>query len=304
MWLSEGPLTWPYVTGVCDMTALGLTTAQQTMVVANAVEWMWAHSGRFYGTRAAVYRPQSRGRGVPGWPGIGLQPVGAGGTALLMMGLDEDWSVESDQTLELPGPAVSVQSVEINGVTVDPTLYRLDGRWLVRQDGQFWPRTQNMIAALGQQDTWAVHYTRGQPVSDFGVYATAMLICYFAKRVLAGLTCDLPYNTTSVSRGGVAIARDKNDAQGRASGKNSPVPAVDQWLEMVNPNNLQAQPKVWSPDTARNRRPYAGSYLGSTAPQGMSLGDIRNLADVLVLAPGGPVPPGTPIGTVIYREQQ
>jgi hypothetical protein len=200
--------------------------------------------------------------------------------------------------LKLPPPVASIQAVEINGVAVDPTLYRQEGDFLVRQDGGFWPRTQNMIAALGALDTWCVRYTRGYPPSLYGQWATGKLICYFANQVIKGQPCELPLNTSGVTRAGVTIAKDPK--KGAAT---SPVPEVDRWLALVNPEGLQSEPKVWSPDVDRNRRPFAGSYEGTAAPQGMSLGDIRSVADVLVLGPTDPVPPGLPVGTVIFREE-
>lgn len=295
--LTEGTLTWPYTSGVADADLGQLSTALQAVAIQTAVEWMWGNSGRVYGTRAAVYRPQARGRGVPGWPGIGLQPVPGAAGALLELGQDDVWTVEDDQTLELPGPVASVESVQINGVPADPSVWRLDGRWLVRQDGSFWPTTQNMIAPLGQPDTWAVMYTRGYPPSQFGQYATAKLIDYFAKQLKSGSPCHLPWNTTTVSRAGVTVTRDANKAV-----KTSPVPEVDQWIALVNPAGLIAQPRVWSPDLRRNKKPYANSYLATAPPQGVPFGDVASLSDVLVLAPGEPVPAGTPIGTVILRQ--
>lgn len=295
MLLTEGTLTWPYL-AACDATTLGLSTGQFQQAVDTGVEWIWSNTARRFGTRPVTYRPQSRGRRVPGWPNIGLQPVDSGYYNLTTV--TEDWAPETDQILELPGPVVSVESVVIEGAALDPAAYRLDGGWLVRQDGGFWPRTQNLIAALGAVDTWAVNYTRGRVPSTYGQYATGLLICYLAKQLASGRPCAVPYNTTSVSRAGVTIQRDATKGA-----MTSPVPEVDSWVAMVNPRGLMEEPKVWSPDIARNRRPYAGSYDFTTAPQGMSVGDITALADFLVLGPTQPVPPGTPAGTVIFRTE-
>ena len=301
MVVTEGPQLWPFFT-MCDLTALtpAISSTQQQMAQDMAVEWLWSNTGRQFGTRATTYRPQSRGRGAPGWPMLGLQPVDSSIYAYYNGALggsgDSDWTVEHDQVLELPGPVVSVESVYIAGVLLDPSTYRLDGNYLVRQDGGFWPRTQNMIAPVGSADTWIVDYTRGRAPSSFGQYATGLLICYFGKQLSQGKPCQLPWNTTAVSRAGVSIQRD-------ASKMTSPVPEVDMWVSMVNPSGLREQPKVWSPDVDRNRWPYAGSYQVTAAPQGMSVGDITQLADFLVLGPTAPVPPGTPPGTVIFRTE-
>jgi len=287
--LTSGPLAWPYIPA-CTAVSLGITTDQYTQASVNAAEWMWSHSARRYGTRTTVYRPQSRERGYAA-PWAGLQPVGG------WTGIQPD-TVEHDQVLELPPPAASITTVTVNGTAVDPTLWRQEGNWLVRQDGGFWPRTQNMLAALGSADTWAVTYERGLAVSPWGQYATGLLICYFARQLSAGRPCVMPYNTTSVTRAGVTIQRDKATAD-----KTSPVPEVDQWLAQVNPHGLAQAPAVWSPDTDRNRWPFSGSYTATQAPQGMSIGDVTQLADFLVLTPGQTVPEGTPVGTVILRTQ-
>lgn len=299
MTMTEGPLVWEFYPA-CDLTALvpPLTSGQQTQVIAQAVEWLWVRSARRYGTRSAVYRPQSRGRGRPGWPYVGLQPYGSSPLALMEVAVDDDWSIESDQVLKLPPPVATIEAVEINGVAVDPTLYRREGDYLVRQDGGMWPRTQNMIAALGLLDTWCVRYTRGYPPSAYGQWATGKLICYFATQASQGKPCELPLNTTSVSRAGVSIQRDP-----KKGAPTSPVPEVDRWLTLVNPEGLQSEPKVWSPDVDRNRRPFAGSYEGTTPPQGVWTAGAVTSATVLVLGPTDPVPPGTPIGTVIFREE-
>jgi len=295
--MTEGPVQWAYAAD-CTASSLGIPQPQFQQAIDRAVEWLWSRTGRRYGTRTVVYRPQTRARGVPGWPGIGLQPFGAA-TYSGMWGFDSDWAPERDQTLELPPPVASVESVTINGTIVDPQIWRVEGNWLVRQDGGYWPRTQNMIAALGSADTWAVSYTRGTPPSPFGQYATGRLICYFGGLIGSGKPCVMPYNTTRVTRAGVSIERDPGKA-----GQTSPVPEVDQWIQMVNPNGLTSEPLVWSPDVDRGRWPFAGSYLQTTAPQGMSIGDITQLADFLVLGPTDPVPAGTPVGTVIFRSDQ
>lgn len=296
MTLQEGPLAWPYLP-LCDLAAdpLGLTSAQQDTVIALAVEWMWSRSARRFGTRPVLFRPPTvqpmrtvnlfYGAPLGGVYGSGYPGYGYSGGCN-----GDDWARQ--RVLELPGPVVSVQQVIINGAVLDPEGYRLDGKYLVRHDGAAWPQTQNMIAAPGNTDTWSIAYTRGEPVSTFGQYATGRLICYFAKKFQAGEACELPYNTTGVTRGGVSIRRDTSKAA-----QTSPVPEVDQWLSMVNPNGLQAPPVVWSPDGPRARWPYGGSLAGQTQndpPQGQP-----SAFNVLVLNPDEQVPPGTPAGTVI-----
>lgn len=287
MGMQEGTLTWPYVAACDPATEFPqLSPEQQAVAVRLAVEWMWSRSGRRYGTRPVVYRPAAAHQ--PHRPAYASYGYGYG--AVTALPWQRPGSRESRQVLELPPPVASVESVTINGAPLDPQLWRVDGRVLVRQDGGDWPQTQTMIAALGSPDTWAVNYTRGYPVPIFGQYATGRLVCYFDRQMSAGKPCELPYNTTTVSRGGVTINRDKGKA-----GQTSPVPEVEQWLAMVNPDGLRSEPAVWSPDFPRASDPYPGSYTTGTVPP---VGQASQFS-VLVLPPDADVPPGTPPGTVI-----
>lgn len=297
MTMQEGVLTWPFVQ-MCDLATITptLTDAQQQQAVALAVEWLWSKSARRYGTRPVLLRPQTRSRGMRPWPGIGLQPMSSVISGLSSGWMDGEGTREHDQVLELPAPVVSVESVEIDGVTVDPDVWRLENNYLVRQDGGIWPRTQNLIAALGQPNTWAVRFTRGFAVTDFGMYATGKLVCYFGKQIAGGKPCELPYNTTNVTRAGVSISRSTGKGQ---AAQTSPVPEVDQWLAMVNPDQLRSEPVIWSPDVDRQRWPYYGSYMCTdTVPEGVEVTE-----GFLVLGPTDPVPAGTPVGTVIFRTE-
>lgn len=297
--MQEGVLSWPFFPA-CDLTNdyPALTDPQRSQVVAQAVEWLWSRSGRQYGTRTITLRPQAKphryvGAGLPGY---GLQPVGAFTGLGWGPGWDEDRSPENDQVLQLDGPVVSVTEVRINGVLLDGGVWRQEGNWLVRQDGGTWPRTQNMVAPLGVDGTWSVTYVRGFPVTPLGQYATGKLICHFAKQMAAGQPCQLPMNTTTVTRAGVSIQRDASKAA-----QTSPVPEVDQWLALVNPRNLTSAPKVWSPDVQRHHsNPFAGSYYteDSTPPIGQPV-----TTGFLVLGPTDPVPAGVAVGTVILRTQ-
>lgn len=292
--MTEGPLTWPFYPA-CDMGALGLSPEQQTQVIAVAVEWLWANSGRQFGTRAVVYRPQAiapaRSQLVPSF----LQPVSGSPWGYGYGNLSSD---ECDPArafvLELPEPAVSVEQVQIGAVVVDPQVYRLDGKWLVRQDQQPWPTTQNLISPLGAENTWAVSYTRGLLPDPFGQYACGKLICKVANDVKSGKPCAVPFNATMVSRAGVTVQRDITKAL-----KTTGVSEADQWVALVNPVGLQSNPAVWSPDLPRNRWAFAGSL--TTQEQGFTGFAVD--ASFLVLGPTDPVPDGTPVGTLIFRTE-
>lgn len=291
MTASEGPLTWPIAPN-CDAASLGITAPQWADAQARAVEWVWGLSGRFYGTRTCVLRPQA------------LLPSGCCGGLPPYLQTIYGWPFDTDprlpdptrqQVLELLRPAVSVTAVEIDGTVMDPSLYRLEGDYLVRQDGDVWPSTQDLISALGQTNTWAVTYERGVEVPAQGQYAASVLACELGKQIVPGAKCRIAFNATTVTRAGVTINRDILMAA-RTTG----VAEVDQWVALVNPNALQREPAVWSPDVARNAWPFAGSSIPAATPP---VPIMAPRAGVLVLDIGEPVPPDTPIGTVILRKE-
>jgi hypothetical protein len=278
MTITAGALLWPMAPD-CDAASLNITPTQWADAQARAIERIWALSGRFYGTRLTQYRPQTL---LPsgccdGWPPYLVSIYGSG------------WPFSDDprspdptyrKILELPRPAVSVAEVQVEGDVVDPVVYRLEGDYLVRQDGGQWPASQDMIAALGSANTWAVTYSRGVTPPAEGQYAAGVLACELGKQI-AGGKCRLAFNATTVTRAGVTINRDILMAA-RTTG----VTEVDQWVATVNPQGLQREPSVWSPDTRRNAPLFAGSTVNidNWAPIPITGGDP--------IDGGGPGDPG------------
>lgn len=261
MIVSTGALDWPF-NARCDLVAMKLDDEDQALAAQLATDWLWSLSGRRFGTRAVVDRPAAvYACALNSYPSFLQSVFGAQG-----------WPFDYDprtgirvwrQIVELDRDAVSVESVVITdslGVTttVDPATYRLEGNYLVRQDGTEWPLTQNMVAADGTANTWHVAYTRGIPVPAGGQVAAGLLVCEFAKMIVGDASCKLPYNTTSTTRSGRTIALDVSKAL-RTTG----IQQVDQWVAEVNPAGMREPPQVWSPDVRRNQPPYVGSYLTS-----------------------------------------
>lgn len=262
-------------------TFSGLTDPQKAMAEAMAVEWLWALTARSFGTRQVLYRPPAYARNFNVYYPIPyLQPI-SGYTGPSAM-------TTPPQVVLLPGPVVSVDGVTIEGATIDPGLWRQEGDYLVRDDGDTWPMTQNMISALNQVDTWAVSYTRGHPVPVGGQFAAGALACEIAKLLLGDDKCKIPRNATTVTRAGVTVQRNALTAM-----QSTGVPGVDYWVSLVNPRGLVNEPTIWSPDIPRNREPFAMS----TPPIPSSVDDQTC---GLILAPGESVPPDTPPGTIIY----
>jgi hypothetical protein len=263
--IAEGDLSWPLADDLFnppdDLDIDLVATAQ-----AIAIEWLWELTARQFGTFPAVYRPQTRVLSVYDYP-YGLQSIYG---PLWSLG----WPFTGDprenglglkQFVELVAPVVSIQQVDIYDVTTgahtvmlptdSPPLFRQEGNYLVRQDGGQWPDTQNLIAALGAINTWAVTYTRGVVPPTMGQVAAALLAQEFAKQFAGDKACKVPANATTVTRAGVTVNRDILKAM-----KTTGIDIVDKWVTMVNPNGLQQSPQFWSPDQARNAPTFAGSY--------------------------------------------
>jgi hypothetical protein len=146
----------------------------------------------------------------------------------------------------LPGPVASVVEVVVDGVVVDPGNYRVDNReWLVGLNGQCWPECQNLNLESPDEGTFEVTYTRGKPLPVAGQIAAGELACEFIK-ACAGQPCALPANLSSLTRQGVEVTMvdPTNEVTSGLTG----IRNVDLWIQAVNPNRLQARPRVWSPD--------------------------------------------------------
>lgn len=130
-------------------------------------------------------------------------------------------------------PVWDILRVEINGVTLDPSAYRVDNRrLLVRQDGQQWPYCQNMSRPLGQEDTWAVTYRVGAPVPIGGQIAAGKLACELAKAACGAGSCELPQRWQTITRQGVTISAALDTFQGLDEGKTG-IWLIDAWVASV-----------------------------------------------------------------------
>lgn len=141
-------------------------------------------------------------------------------------------------------PVRAVSDVSISGDLVDASAYRVeDERYLVRTDGGFWPACQDMRRPLGEDGTFGVTYTAGTEPPASGIPAASQLACWLGTQMLAG-ACDLPPQTTNVSRQGITYNLNADMAgQARA------LPLVIAFLDSVNPARLRRRPAFWSPDT-------------------------------------------------------
>lgn len=203
---------------------------------------LWALSGRQFGLTETRVRP------CPSWGAfrVRLYPPTyqifswSDGWTFTGCGCGGGCNLSGPAMVHLPGPVAEVYEVEIAGEELSPTEYALEGNILYRVGGKYWP-CQDMGRPLGEANTWAVTYLRGQAVPPGVGRLTAQLATEFYNACTGG-KCRLPRTVTEVSRQGVTH-RVVNPAEIYATGKTG-IPEVDMWLAAVNPNHLQTAPQV------------------------------------------------------------
>jgi hypothetical protein len=144
-------------------------------------------------------------------------------------------------------PVREVVEVKIDGDVVDPTTYRMDAwRHLVRLDGAQWPGCQTLDLPDTEEGTFSVTYTYGQTPPQMAKDAATALACEI-YRSFNGLECALPVGATRVTRQGITIERTFFQRDGNLGVWRTGIPAVDGFLNSVNPYGLRRRPTVWSP---------------------------------------------------------
>lgn len=249
---------WAPDTSICSNWST-YTEAVRDYATQFATQVLWAATGRRFGLCQITVRPV-RPRAIPAyvtypsvfdpWGGNagtfawGLLAV-AGGTQLVNFA---DGLMGQPPEIPLPGPVGAVSNVTIDGVVFSPSLYRLDGNKLVREDGQPWPVSQDLSKVLGQTNTWSVTYTRGEPVPIPVNYAAGVYACEVAK-ARAGGQCALPNKVTSITRQGVSVQIvSVNDYLDKGL---TGISDVDTIILAYNPFHARSRPRVVSQDVAR-----------------------------------------------------
>lgn len=140
------------------------------------------------------------------------------------------------------GPVGRIDSVIIDGVTVPPSAYHMEGNKLVRTDGGTWP------ACAG--DSFTVTYMNGYPVDTQGQQAAGFLAYEFLKLFSSTGQCRLPRGTEAIAHMGTSLQIDKTMFPGGMTGLDE----VDLYLTRWNPNGLKVPPTVTSPDMPDQRQ--------------------------------------------------
>lgn len=152
-------------------------------------------------------------------------------------------------------PVTEITQVKINGDVLAASEYRLDGyRWLVRMadtDGnaQTWPSCQRLDLPDTEECTWSVTYTFGVEPPVLGVRAAAEVACELYK-ACSGAECQLPLDTSKLTRQGVTIERAPfvRWAWSRENGWATGLLQTDAFLAAYNPGGSNRRAIAWSPD--------------------------------------------------------
>lgn len=218
----------------CSSVTVETTAEQQAVALSSAQTWLWALTGRRYGTFVTVEDRYRSG--------------GGDGRVQPYRGRDMIWRnaiIDGDCRLELKRqPVRAVTEVREFGRVLSPSEYVLEGSTLVRV-GATWPTECDDCDPAAIE----VDYTWGIPFAGLAASALAEVACEF----LAGMTgqsCRLPSRAVSISRQGVTIEMD--DAATFAENGLTGLPIADAWIRTVNPNRHQGRSRVVMVDGPRS----------------------------------------------------
>lgn len=234
-----------------------MTPEDRALFERMAIDYLWRWSGRGFGTCPVTVRPC---RDTPSQSP--LYPQGSGAWDPVILG--GNWfnlgcgfcgprcSCSEVTHIDLPGPIDRIEKIEIEGVILPNSAYRVDNfRTLVRTDGEGWPLFNDSGAPSGSQGVWEVTYSRGVPVPEGGQVAAGILACEFWKASNNDSSCQLPKRLSSITRQGVSLAILDNfeDIDTGHTG----IWLVDSWIASVT--KVVPSARVYSPDLPSPRRP-------------------------------------------------
>lgn len=157
-------------------------------------------------------------------------------------------------TVRLPGPIGLIESVKVDGETVDPSFYFVDdARTLTRIGGPEWPRCQDMTAPDTAEGTMSVTYVRGAVLDSLGEFVAGLLAREFLN-ACTDAECSLPASVISLARQGVTMEFGDGVFPGNRTG----IDAVDIWVSSWNPYGVRTPSRVYSVDRPRPVIPTGG----------------------------------------------
>lgn len=222
--------------------------------VDTAVGVLWALTGRRYGAQRLLARPCPRVQDTVNDYGVGghvghFTPVLLSGQ-WLNVACGGGCQSDGPGAVRLPGPVLRVERVDVEGVAIDPSSWRVEGDRLLRVNGHAWP-SQDLQRPYGEPGTWGVWYLRGVEAPVGAASMVASLAGELYNAVNNPAKCRLPKGWTSVQRQGVTVRR-VDPAQLLAAGRTG-LPDVDLWIKTLNPAGLATSARVASPDTLGGR---------------------------------------------------
>lgn len=135
--------------------------------------------------------------------------------------------------------------MEVLGQELAPEEYALEGDRVMRF-GECWPCDEGC-----DDPPIKVIYVYGVDVPPLGELAMGELACEFLA-ALTGADCRLPSNAVSITRQGVTV--ELGDQRTLFETGRIGLPISDAFIRSANPNRLQSQSRVWTPDVARRAR--------------------------------------------------
>lgn len=136
-----------------------------------------------------------------------------------------------------------IQSINIDGVVLSPSSYRLDeGRYLVRTDGEQWPCCQDLSKDIGETGTWYIELDYGREPPTSGRLAVSKLACELQKACNNADDCTLPSYVQNVVRQGVSFVIPTAILKDGQTG----LFEVDVFLQTVNPQGIARRASAWS----------------------------------------------------------
>lgn len=179
-----------------------------------ATEVLWNRTGRQYGLCSFKLRPCRKdclppqpwipeiGGQVWRWPFPAL--IGGAWFNLSCSSCRDECSCTRLSSITLPYPVAQVTEVKIDGVVLNPDLYRVDEwRYLIRLGGPEWPLCNDLTLEDTQPGTWSVTADYGTMVPSLGSLAVAELATEIMKACAKDKGCQLSPRVQQVVRQGV-----------------------------------------------------------------------------------------------------
>lgn len=254
---TTAPCSWNVIIPTCsqdDWDSYSLSLRDQAIDFATTV--LWAATGRRFGLCTRTVWPCGRYEdGYSYGPGY-YGPHGRwfpfnyylhDWRGCYMCGLNSCNCQPKCQVIPL-GPVAQVIEVVQDGEVVSPSAYRLDSnRYLVRTDGECWPRHVDRSTNV---DEFKITYLHGEAVPTAVQLAAGTLAVEWAK-ACSGKPCRLPGNVSSVARQGVNITMVDYDLV--LSHGFTGIQEVDRIIAVYNPGGLRQRSRVYDIDNPDDR---------------------------------------------------